>query len=136
MQFRFRQKRKLFINVASLIDVVFLLLIFFMVSSTFREQPGLKLELPEAKTAEIGELKEYTLFIGTDGKMFLNQDPVTFDNLEDALKAALADMKERALVLKADREVQHGTVVRVMDIARQSGVKKLIIGTEVAHPKK
>jgi biopolymer transport protein ExbD len=134
MQFRFRQKRKLFLNVASLIDVVFLLLIFFMVSSTFREQPGLKLELPEAKSSEISELKEYTLYIGTDLKMFLNEEPVTFENLGEALEAALADMQDRALTLKADKEVPHGTVVRVMDIARQSGVKKLIIGTEVARP--
>ncbi|MFQ5640216.1 MAG: ExbD/TolR family protein [bacterium] len=131
MQFRTKQKkRKQLINITSLIDVLFLLLIFFMISSTFLEQPGIKLELPHADSAVVTEQRDYVLFIDHEGKMFLNQDEVSTDNLASRLKEALPSMKDGALILKADQDATHGVVVRVMDMAKQSGVKKLIIGTK------
>lgn len=131
MQFKEKQRRKVLINITSLIDVLFLLLIFFMVSSTFLEQPGIKLELPHAQSAVVVEQKDYTLFVDEDGAMFLNDQQVTTDNLEQKLKDALPKMKEGALILKADQDVAHGAVVKVMDIAKNSGVKKLVIGTRL-----
>ncbi len=130
MQFRTREKRRVFINITSLIDVVFLLLIFLMVSSTFLEQPGIKLELPEVQQAEVVEQKEFTLFVDKQGKMFLNNQEVNTPALEEALKKVLLDMKDGSLVLKADQDVSHGAVVKIMDIVKKSGVKKLIIGTK------
>jgi len=131
LQFSEKKKRKVLINITSLIDVLFLLLIFFMASSTFLEQPGIKLELPYAESAAIAEQKDYTLFIDKDGNMFLNDDTVDLDNLASMLKEALPAMEDGALILKADKDVTHGTVVRVMDISKKSGVKKLIIGTKL-----
>ncbi|NIR49460.1 biopolymer transporter ExbD [candidate division KSB1 bacterium] len=132
MQFQAKQKRrKVFINITSLIDVLFLLLIFFMISSTFLEQPGIKLELPKAESAVVTEQKEYVLFINKEGKLYLNQDEVLTENLEERLTEALPNMKDGALILKADQDATHGIVVRVMDIAKETGVKKLIIGTKL-----
>lgn len=131
MQFKTKHKRKPLINITSLIDVLFLLLIFFMVSSTFLEQPGIKLELPEAQSAVVVDQKDYTLFVDKSGKMYLNDDEVEMQNLESKIKAALPKMKDSALVLKADQDVSHGTVVKVMDLAKRGGVKKLIIGTRL-----
>ena len=131
MQFRTRRKRSVLINITSLIDVLFLLLIFFMVSSTFLEQPGIKLELPYAQSAVVIEQKDYVLFVNKQDKMFLNDKEVRLDDLEAKIKAALPEMKDSALVLKADQDVSHGFVVRIMDIAKRSGVKKLIIGTKL-----
>lgn len=131
MQFKEKSKRKVLINITSLIDVLFLLLIFFMVSSTFLEQPGIKLELPHAQSAVVLEQKEYVLFVDKEGEMFLNQEAVTFDNLEQVIKTALPHMEKGALVLKADQDVTHGVVVRVMDIVKRAGVKKLVIGTRL-----
>jgi len=131
MQFRTSQKRKVLINITSLIDVLFLLLIFFMVSSTFLEQPGIKLELPYAQSAAVVEQKDYVLFVDKDSNMFLNEKAVRMDDLEAKIKEALPKMKDMALVLKADQDITHGFVVRVMDIVKRSGVKKLIIGTKL-----
>ncbi len=131
MQLRTRQKRKVLINITSLIDVLFLLLIFFMVSSTFLEQPGIKLELPHAESAVVVEQKDYVLFVDKQGKMFLNDREVVMDDLEAQIKDALPEMKDSALVLKADQDVSHGIVVRIMDIVKKSGIKKLIIGTKL-----
>jgi len=131
MQFKQKSKRKVLINITSLIDVLFLLLIFFMVSSTFLEQPGIKLELPHAQSATVMEQKKYVLFVDKDGNMFLNDDAVGTENLEERIRQVLPSMEDGALVLKADQEVSHGVVVRIMDIMKRSGVKKLVIGTRL-----
>ena len=131
MQFKTRKKRRVLINITSLIDVLFLLLIFLMISSTFLEQPGIKLELPGAQSAILIEQKEFTLFINKENKLFLNKTEVSMETLEEKLKAALPEMKDGSLILKADQDVSHGIVVKVMDCVKTSGVKKLIIGTKL-----
>ncbi len=131
MQFKTRTRRKVLINITSLIDVLFLLLIFLMVSSTFLEQPGIKLELPQAESAALVEQKEYILFVDKESKIFLNKIEVTLADLEARLKQVLPQMKEGSLILKADQDVSHGFVVKIMDVAKKSGVKKLIIGTRL-----
>ncbi len=130
MQFRPGKRRKVFINITSMIDVMFMLLVFLMISSTFLDQPGIKLELPSAESSTVVEQKDYVLFVDKAGKMYLNDKDIALDNLEARIKDALPKMKDSALILKADQDVTHGTVVRIMDIVRKGGVKKLIIGTK------
>jgi biopolymer transport protein ExbD len=130
MQLQSRPRRKVFINITSLIDVIFMLLLFFMITSTFLEQPGIKLELPTARTSANSEPQEYVLTIDKKGGVFLNRLPVNLDGIEAEIRKALPMMKDAALVLKADQGTTHGLVVRVMDMAKRGGVKKLIIGTK------
>ena len=127
----YKRKGRVLINITSLIDVLFLLLIFLMVSSTFLEQPGIQLELPQAKSAVLVEQKEFTLFVNKDGHIFLNDSEIGIDDLESKLKSAIPEMKDGSLILKADKNVNYGLVVRVMDGVKNSGVKKLIIGTRI-----
>jgi biopolymer transport protein ExbD len=129
MQLKPKQKRKPVINITSLIDVLFLLLIFLLVSTTFIEEPGMKLTLPKAESAEVGAKKEFTLYLTKDGDMFLNNAPVAVDSLESRLKSVLPEMQEESLTLKADTETSHGIVVTAMDKARLAGVKKLVVAT-------
>ncbi len=131
MQFHEKKRRKIIINITSLIDVLFLLLIFFMISSTFVEQPGMKLELPESKSSTTEKIKELILEINADQSLTLNQEPVTLENLEQEFKDLLPSLEEKSLVLKADKSVPHGTVVKVMDLAKLSGIEKLIIATQL-----
>ena len=131
MQFHEKKRRKVIINITSLIDVLFLLLIFFMISSTFVEQPGMKLELPESKSSTTEKIKELILEINSDQSMVLNQEPVTIENLEQKFRDLLPSLEEKSLVLKADKNVSHGTVVKVMDLAKLCGLEKLIIATQI-----
>ncbi len=121
--------RRVFINITSLIDVIFMLLLFFVITTTFLDQPGIKLELPTAQNAEATEMKSYILYIAEDGSMRFNEKPVMLAELPQALQAALPQMVEQSLTLFADKNVRHGDVVKVMDIARQVGVKKLVVAT-------
>jgi biopolymer transport protein ExbD len=128
-----RPRRRALINITSLIDVIFMLLLFFMITSTFLEQPGIKLELPKARAEAVGEPREYVLTVGRGGELFLNRQAVDLAGLEEAVRVALPRMKDAALVLKADQEISHGLVVRIMDLARRGGVRKLIIGTKAEN---
>jgi len=130
MEFSRKKKKRVTINITSLIDVLFLLLIFLMISSTFLDQPGMKLELPQAQSSEALEQKDYILVISKEGHMYLNNTMVDITELEKKLKEALPQMKDQALILRADQNVTHGIVVRVMDKAKTCGIKKLIIGTK------
>jgi len=126
-------RRKMTINITSLIDVLFLLLIFFLLSSTFKEQPGMKLELPESQTAEQEEVKELILIIDFDAEQNLqfrlNNVPLTLDVLADRFKELVKASAGPTMTLKADRKVPHGTIVQVMDLARQNNIKKIVIAT-------
>ena len=131
MEFTPKKKRRVMINVTSLIDVMFLLLIFFMVTSTFLDQPGMKLELPSAESAEVARVEKLVLYISSDNEVVFNGMPVALDDLEETMLAALSDIEDRTLVLNADKSVQHGTVIRVMDIAKKIGLEKLVIGIKM-----
>lgn len=131
MQFKDKPKRRVIINITSLIDVLFLLLIFFMVTSTFLEQPGIKLELPSAKSASAERVEDLVLFLGAGGEIVFEDRAVPADSLETVMREAVSRSGERTLVLKADRAVPHGDVVRVMGMARSAGLMTLVVGTKV-----
>ena len=111
MQFRIKRYIKPVINIASLVDVLFLLLIFFMVTSAFVEQPNIKLELPSTKHSEVSKIENTVLTIARDGQLFLQDRPVDKKKLEKELRRIILDTGEEVLVLKADKEVSYGVVV-------------------------
>lgn len=133
MQFKKQQKKKRGIDITSLIDVMFILLIFFMVSSSFVEQPGMKLELPTTKSREVEKVEKLALYVSKEGDLYLNNKPVKLDSLQYVIKAAIPNVKGKTLVLKADKDVHHGLVVEIMDIAKRSGLKKIVIGTRIEN---
>lgn len=119
------------INLTSLIDVVFLLLIFFMVSTTFERQSLLRLDLPEAATAETESVPNVIeLVITDDGRMFID-DRMLADDRRATVQAAIverfADNPEATLVIRADAEAPHRLVVRALDAAAAEGIRRLTI---------
>ncbi len=129
MQFRPKRFIKPIINIAPLIDVLFLLLIFFMVTSTFIEQPNIKLELPSTQHAETSHTEKTVLMLARDGKLYLKEKLIEANELEKTLRRVILDTGEEVLVLKADKFVPYGDVVDVMDVARGAGFKKVIAPT-------
>ncbi len=128
---QFRQKRfiKPVINIAPIVDVLFLLLIFFMVTSTFVEQPNIKLELPSTKHYEASKIERTVLTISRDGQIFLQDMPVDKKDLERELRRVILDTGDEILVLKADKWIPYGVVVDIMDDAKGAGFRKVIAPT-------
>lgn len=135
MQFREKRVTKSIINLTPLVDMLFLILLFFLVTSSFIEQPNIKLELPSTKYASPGKLEERVLTISQDGKLFFQNEPVERNNLIQALTKAFTGQSEKTLVLRADKNVPYGVVIDVMDAAKGAGLKKIIAPT-VVEPEK
>jgi biopolymer transport protein ExbD len=129
MQFRIKRYIKPVINIASLVDVLFLLLIFFMVTSAFVEQPNIKLELPATRHSEVSKIDKTVLTISRDGQLFLQDRPVDKINLEKELRRIILDTGDEVLVLKADKMVPYGDVVDIMDDAKGAGFRKVVAPT-------
>jgi len=129
MQFRIKRYIKPVINIASLVDVLFLLLIFFMVTSAFVEQPNIKLELPSTRHSEISKMNNMVLSIARDGRLFLQDMPVDKKNLEKELRRVVLDTGDEVLVLKADKFVPYGVVIDIMDAVKGAGFRKVIAPT-------
>ncbi|MBT3355324.1 MAG: biopolymer transporter ExbD [Candidatus Scalindua sp.] len=129
MQFRIKRYIKPVINIASLVDVLFLLLIFFMVTSAFVEQPNIKLELPATRHSEVSRVERTVLTLSRDGQLFLKEKPVDKQNLEKELRRLMLDTGDEVLVLKADKMVPYGDVVDIMDYAKGAGFKKVVAPT-------
>ncbi len=129
MQFRVKRYIKPVINIASLVDVLFLLLIFFMVTSAFVEQPNIKLELPSTRHSEVSKMNNMVLSIARDGKLFIQDRPVDKKDLEKELRRVILDTGDEVLVLKADKFVPYGVVIDIMDAVKGAGFKKVIAPT-------
>lgn len=122
------EEESLEINITPLIDIVFLLLIFFMVSTTFVESSGIKVDLPAADTkAATEKVEKLEVSIGSDDTIYFGEEKVSLPQLEEILQQE--PEKSRTLILRADKVVTHGLVVNVMDIATKSGFKKLAVAT-------
>lgn len=119
------------VNLTSLIDVVFLLLIFFMVTTSFERHALLRLDLPEAATAETQAVPNLIDFIITeDGRLFIGDRQLVDDRratLQAALAEAFAENPEATLVIRADGEASHRLVVRALDAAAAEGIRRLTI---------
>ncbi len=115
------------INLTPLIDVIFLLLIFFMLSSSFTFQSGIRVRLPKAVTSDqIGEDRFVVSITGED-VIYLNDRVVTMKELREALAPLRG--KERALLIKADRRASMGRIVDVWDLCRSLKIAKINIAT-------
>ncbi|MFO1435894.1 MAG: biopolymer transporter ExbD [Gammaproteobacteria bacterium] len=136
MNFRRGQDDNVEINVTSLIDVVLLLLIFFMVSTTFLNPEHINLTLPTANKAseQKDEPKPIDITINRDGQYFVNGTALV-NNLEETLKQALTDagggQDEPRVLIHADANTTHQSVITVLDVARQLGWLHLSFATEV-----
>ena len=135
MKLQHHAKEEPTVDLTSLIDVVFLLLIFFMVSTTFERQALLKVDLPEASAVEerVEQPETLELVIDDAGRIFLNNQRVVDSRaatLRAALEQAAGDNRTLPLILRADRETPHHFVVTAMDVAAQLGFRNLSIATD------
>ena len=119
------------IEIIPMIDVIFFILVFFMVSTlSMTLNRGLPVNLPTAATAQKERRDNVSLTVTQDGKMFLNKEPITLQNMGQRVKAALASDPQLAVVINADGQVLHSTVVDILDELRQAGVSGLAIAVK------
>lgn len=121
-----QRERRARVDMSPLIDVVFLLLIFFSVTTTFMDQSGMDLELPESSTASTTDVSEIVVEIGNDGTIRYEGESVSPEQLEQRVAALQEDERARVTV-RADRAVELGNAIRVIDALRRGGVSGITL---------
>ena len=127
MNFAVRKRRAPSIIIVSLVDILTILLIFFVVSTTFKkDQPEVQINLPESKTATKApaELEHAIVTVDEADAIKLNDRPVAVDELESAVRN-LSQTQKASLALQADRKASFGTIIKVMDALKLAGVRNL-----------
>jgi biopolymer transport protein ExbD len=117
-------------NLTPLIDCVFLLLIFFMVTTVFKQPYSLQVELPLARQAKEVEEKKLVGSITTDGRMEINREPVDENNLEEVLLREKQSTGSLTLILRTDQETKHKWVLHILEVAKRVGIETILLATE------
>lgn len=114
----------------SLIDIVFLLLIYFLLTTNFMVDEGIKIKLPQAKAAAPQVEQVITVYVDREGRAFLGNQEIPLGNLFDRLKEMIGEQKDKLVVVKADRAVILNKAVKVMDVVKAAGAARLCLATE------
>ena len=130
MRFYARKRRQApAVIIVALIDILIVLLIFLMVTTTFKQQPALKLALPESKQTVKPGAMENNVFITIAKEapyLYLGQRAVTLEKLEEELKASAAKNPQVTVAIRADTAAPVGQLVKVMDAAKSAGIKAAV----------
>ena len=126
------------INVTPLVDITLVLLIIFMVTARFISEPSLGVNLPKASASASTEQQDRRVYltVNTQKQIFLNNAPVNEQELAAKIQQLLKEKPDLSLVLRADKDVSHGDVMRVLDIVREQGVTQFGIAVEGTPAKK
>jgi biopolymer transport protein ExbD len=114
----------------SLIDIVFLLLIYFLLTTNFMVDEGIKIKLPQAKASAPQVEQVITVYVDREGRAFLGNQEIPLGNLFDRLKEMIGEQKDKLVVVKADRAVILNKAVKVMDVVKAAGAARLCLATE------
>jgi biopolymer transport protein ExbD len=133
MDFLRPKRASLSLDLAPLIDVVFQLLIFFMLTSSFMH-PALKLTLPTAASRERVDTEQLIVSVSREGRIYVGHDEVALDQLQSALEQRLAGLDRKQVNFRGDQDMAYQLFVTVMDIARQAGARQLNIVHQPTDP--
>ena len=128
MRFRRGREEDVKLSIAPLIDIVFLLLIFFMVTSHFDVASGVRIHLPEVtKKIFDSEKNKVNLIIDKSGQAYLEGEKLDLKTLQKRIEILVNEKGVLYLILQADKDVRHGRVVQIMDLAKTAGIHSIII---------
>ncbi len=122
-----RQRDEIQIDMTPMLDIVFIMLIFFIVTTSFVREAGLEVHRPEASQAKAQKSSSIMLAIGANGEIYLDRKAVDVERIKVTLARILAEQPEASLVIQADERVAHGRVVRVMDEAKAAGIANIAV---------
>lgn len=114
----------------SLIDIVFLLLIYFLLTTNFMVDEGINVKLPQAKASAPQTEEVITVYVDEQGRAYLREREVPLNELFDRLQQMIGREKDRLVVIRADRSVILNHAVKVMDVAKAAGAGRLCLATE------
>lgn len=134
MEFDGRARIHSHLDIAPLIDIVFLLLVFFMLTSTFLVPEAIELELPESSSANVAETMSITVSLDKIGQLALNNERIELDQLRSAIEPLLKQDAASAITLKSDAQTEVQLLLKVMDEIRAAGGSNISLATTQKQP--
>ncbi len=131
MEIKLTKKRLSSVTLISFADVIFLLLIFLLISSNFITHSGIKVNLPASSTMQNEYSPNISVTITREEELFVDDLAVTWENLTAVLNQKLIDDPEQVVVIRADQEIPLKQVVKLLDLAKLSGTNRFFIATEI-----
>lgn len=131
MQFSKRRREAPQIVLTSFVDILFNLIIFFTISTTFANSGGIDVSLPESSSRQtLKKAEKVYVAVARDGKAYIGGERLADENLKERLRQALDKDKETLVVIQADQLTSHGRVVAVMDLAKEVGLDRIAIAVD------
>jgi len=130
MQFRKTENKSVRLDLTSLMDIVFLLLIFMVLSTTFLDRPGLQLSLPRSKSSAALKIEKMVVTVTRDNRIFVGIEEVDLDMLGEKVQEFVKANQDKTIRIRGDKEVNLGTIIKVIDACRTFGAEGVTIETE------
>ena len=124
-----REREETNVNLTPLIDVVLMLVIFFMLTTTFVLAPGIKVDLPKGSSVQRAQETDQVVVVTKEGDVYYRDERVDLATLQAALHQFQQEQPGLRVVIKADKNALHGRVVDIMDLAKTMGIERLAIAT-------
>lgn len=125
-----RRRYQVKVPLTSLVDIVFLLLIYFLLTTNFMVDEGIKIRLPQAKASSPQIQSEINVYVNQEGRAFLEKQEITPGDLFERLREMIGEQKDRLVVVRADRDVILNKAVKIMDVVKAAGAGRLCLATE------
>jgi biopolymer transport protein ExbD len=134
VKFQYKEKIPFKLDLIPMINIVFLLLIFFMLTATTPTKEGREVDLPKARTAEKSNKQYFTVTIDKEGALQLDGNEVTLKTLQGQLESKIRGQKNTVISIHADKVIEFELFGQVIELAKQAGVEDFILATEQAMP--
>ena len=134
VKFPYKEKAPFKLDLVPMINIVFLLLIFFMLTATPPKNEGKKVELPKARTGEKSNKHFLTVTIDKEGDLQLDGKEVTLDTLPEQMEKKVNEQKNTVISIHADKVIEFELFGQVIELAKQAGAEDFILATEQAKP--
>ena len=134
VKFQYKEKIPFKLDLIPMINIVFLLLIFFMLTATTPSKEGRKVDLPKARTAEKSNKQYFTVTIDKVGALQLDGNEVTLKTLQGQLESKIRGQKKTVISIHADKVIEFELFGQVIELAKQAGAEDFILATEQAMP--
>jgi len=125
-----RERYEVKAPLTSLIDIVFLLLIYFLLTTNFMVDEGITIKLPQDRASKPQVEEAITIYVDKEGRSYLNNDEIAMGNLFKRLREMISGKKDKLVIVRADRGVILNKAVKVMDVAKAAGAGRLCLATE------
>ncbi|HWR38739.1 MAG TPA: biopolymer transporter ExbD [Patescibacteria group bacterium] len=130
-----RLERKPQLMIIPMIDIIFFLLVFFIMSTLYMvDQKTIPVNLPQAAAAQADQEKRIAVTVTADGKVLFDQEPIAPDLIRKRIQTELSRQQDAAFILRADKQAEYGRVVAVLDELKGAGVRRVAVATEGKAP--